>query len=76
MRERERERELAMVLDRVRMVWTYTDLVLRRGGTAAIYVWLVGKAFAAKLVHTRRSLSSTVINSHQEPVSGQALQPS
>jgi len=32
--------------------------------------------FAAKLVHTRRALSSTVINSHQEPVSGQALQPS
>jgi len=28
--------------------------------------------FAAKLVHTRRALSSTVINSHQEPVSGQA----
>jgi hypothetical protein len=26
--------------------------------------------FAAKLVHTRRALSSTVINSHQEPVSG------
>jgi len=28
--------------------------------------------FAAKLVHTRRALSSTVIDSHQEPVSGQA----
>ena len=28
--------------------------------------------FAAKLVHTRRALSSTVFNSHQEPVSGQA----
>jgi hypothetical protein len=28
--------------------------------------------FAAKLVHTRRALSSIVINSHQEPVSGQA----
>jgi len=28
--------------------------------------------FAAKLVHTRRALSSAVINSHQEPVSGQA----
>jgi len=28
--------------------------------------------FAAKLVHIRRALSSTVINSHQEPVSGQA----
>jgi hypothetical protein len=28
--------------------------------------------FAVKLVHTRRALSSTVINSHQEPVSGQA----
>jgi hypothetical protein len=26
--------------------------------------------FAAKLVHTRRALSSSVINSHQEPVSG------
>ena len=26
---------------------------------------------AAKLVHTRRALSSTIINSHQEPVSGQ-----
>jgi hypothetical protein len=24
--------------------------------------------FAAKLVHTRRALSSTIINSHQEPV--------
>jgi hypothetical protein len=30
--------------------------------------------FAAKLVHTRRDLSSTVINSHQEPVSGQPLE--
>jgi len=30
---------------------------------------------AAKLVHTRRALSSTVINSHQEPVSGQACNP-
>ena len=28
--------------------------------------------FAAKLVHTRRALSSTVINSHQKLVSGQA----
>jgi hypothetical protein len=28
--------------------------------------------FAAKLVHSRRALSSTVINSPQEPVSGQA----
>ena len=33
--------------------------------------------FAAKLVHTRRALFSTVINSHQEPVPGQACrQPS
>jgi len=31
--------------------------------------------FAAKLVHTRRALSSTFINSHQEPVSGQACKP-
>jgi len=31
--------------------------------------------FAAKLVHTRRALSSTVINSHQEPVAGQACNP-
>jgi len=31
--------------------------------------------YAAKLVHTRRALSSTVINSHQEPVSGQACNP-
>jgi hypothetical protein len=31
--------------------------------------------FAAILVHTRRGLSSTVINSHQEPVSGQACNP-
>jgi hypothetical protein len=31
--------------------------------------------FAAKLVHIRRALSSTVINSHQEPVSGQACNP-
>jgi len=31
--------------------------------------------FAAKLVHTRRALSSSVINSHQEPVSGQACNP-
>jgi hypothetical protein len=28
--------------------------------------------YAAKLVHTRRALSSTIINSHQETVSGQA----
>ena len=33
--------------------------------------------YAAKLVHTRRALSSTVINSHQEPVSGHpSLKPS
>jgi hypothetical protein len=31
--------------------------------------------FAAKLVHTKRALSSTIINSHQEPVSGQACNP-
>ena len=31
--------------------------------------------FAAKLVHTRRALSSTVVNSHQELVSGQACNP-
>ena len=31
--------------------------------------------FAAKLVHTRRALSSTIINSHQEPVSDQACNP-
>ena len=31
--------------------------------------------FAAILVHTRRALSKTVINSHQEPVSGQACNP-
>jgi hypothetical protein len=31
--------------------------------------------FAARLVHTRRALSSTVIDSHQEPVSGQACNP-
>ena len=31
--------------------------------------------FAVKLVHTRHALSSTVINSHQEPVSGQACNP-
>jgi len=31
--------------------------------------------FVPKLVHTRRALSSTVINSHQKPVSGQACNP-
>ena len=31
--------------------------------------------FAAKLVHTRRALSSTIINSHKGPVSGQACNP-
>jgi len=31
--------------------------------------------FAAKLVHTSRALSSTVINSHQEPVSGRVCNP-
>jgi len=31
--------------------------------------------FAAKLVHTSHALSSTFINSHQEPVSGQACNP-
>jgi hypothetical protein len=31
--------------------------------------------YAAKLVHTIHALSSTVINSHQEPVSGQACNP-
>jgi hypothetical protein len=28
--------------------------------------------YAAKLIHTRRALSSTIIKSHQEPVSSQA----
>ena len=31
--------------------------------------------FAAKLVHTKRALSNIIINSHQEPVSGQACSP-
>ena len=31
--------------------------------------------YAAKLVHTRRALSSTIINSHQETISGQACNP-
>ena len=31
--------------------------------------------FAAKLVHTRLALSRTIINSHQEPLSGQACNP-
>jgi hypothetical protein len=31
--------------------------------------------YAAKLVHTRRALSSTVVNSHQETVSGRACSP-
>jgi len=31
--------------------------------------------YAAKLVHTRRALSSTIINSHQETISGQACTP-
>jgi hypothetical protein len=31
--------------------------------------------FAAKFVHTRRALSSTTINSHQETVSGRAYNP-
>ena len=31
--------------------------------------------FAAELVHTRRALSETDMNSHQEPVSGQACNP-
>jgi len=30
---------------------------------------------AAKFVHTRRALSITIINSHQETVSGQACNP-
>jgi len=31
--------------------------------------------YAAKLVHTRRALFSTIINSHQETVSGQVCSP-
>jgi len=31
--------------------------------------------YAAKVVHTRRALSSTIINSHQETVLGQACNP-
>jgi hypothetical protein len=31
--------------------------------------------YAARLVHTRRALSSNFINSHHEPVSGQARSP-
>jgi len=30
---------------------------------------------AAKLVHTRHALSSTITNAHQEPISGQACNP-
>jgi hypothetical protein len=32
-------------------------------------------SYAAKLVHTRRILSSTIINFYLEPVSGQACNP-
>jgi len=38
-----------------------------------LYVHFVN--FAAKLVHTKRALSSTVVDSHQEPVLGQACNP-
>jgi hypothetical protein len=31
--------------------------------------------YTAKLVHTRCALSSTIINTHQEPISGQACNP-
>ena len=31
--------------------------------------------YAAKLVHTRRALDNTIINCHQETVSGQACKP-
>ena len=41
--------------------------------TSKLHVYSV--SYAAKLVHTRRALSSTIINSHQEKVSGQACNP-
>jgi len=47
----------------------------RRGKKLASKLHVHSVNFAAKLVHTRRALSTTVINSHQKPVSGQACNP-
>jgi len=47
----------------------------QRGKKLASKLHVHSVNLAAKLVHTRRALSSTVINSHQEPVSGQACNP-
>jgi hypothetical protein len=50
-------------------------LDFQRGKKLASKLHVQSVNFAAKLVHTRRVLSSAVINSHQEPVSGQACNP-
>jgi len=42
---------------------------------ACLQAHVLSVKFAAILVHTWRTLSSTVINSHQEPLSGQACNP-
>ena len=55
-------------------VWAAPSTILRVKKLASkLHVQSVN--FAAKLVHTRRALSSTVMNSHQDPVSGQACNP-
>jgi hypothetical protein len=54
---------------------TYTDGSAMHVKKLASKLHVLSVNFAANLVHTRRALSSTVINSHQEPVSGQACNP-
>ena len=64
-------------------VWAAPSTTLTLGGWVSILrvkklaskLHVHSVNFAAKLVHTRRARSSTVIKSHQEPVSGQACNP-
>ena len=47
-------------------------LILRKVRKIALKLHFHSVNYAAKLVRIRRTISSTSINSHQEPVSGQA----
>jgi len=53
----------------------FMDLGLNRVENLASKLHVNSVIYAAKLVHTKRAFSSTIINSHQEPFSGQACNP-
>jgi hypothetical protein len=53
------------------VVWV-KDLIIKK---LAFKLQVHSVNYAAKPVHTRRALFNTIINSHQETISGQACNP-